>query len=168
MIDVIDKFIGAKIKMYRSMRGLNQRDLAEHLGLNFQQIQKYEKGESKIRASKLLKAAKILNIPVECFFDGYEKIPSDNINETSILGLELHENYESYGSDHASEKETISLMFNFNRIKDKRKRDMAVMFVASLVEDNGASLELARKLGAKLGQMTSEDFTDFDQDSDQN
>lgn len=145
MIDGIDKFIGAKIKMYRSMRGLNQRELSDELNLNFQQIQKYEKGESKIRASKLLKAAKILNIPIECFFEGYEKIPVDGINDTSILGLELQDNYEPYGEGNSSEKELISLMFNFNRISDKRKRDMAIMFVASLVEDDEEGINSRNK-----------------------
>lgn len=152
MIDGVDKFIGAKIKMYRNMRGLNQKDLADTLDLNFQQIQKYEKGESKIRASKLLKAAKILNVPVECFFEGYEKIPLNGINDQSILGLELEESYHPYGSGAASEKEMITLMLNFNRIRDKKKREMAIMFISSLVdeEENGESAESDNNSESKL------------------
>lgn len=143
MIDGIDKFIGAKIKMYRNMRGLNQKDLADTLDLNFQQIQKYEKGESKIRASKLLRAAKILNVPVECFFEGYDKIPLSGINDQAVLGLELEEVYRPYGDGSASEKEMVTLMLNFNRIRDKKKREMAIMFVASLVDEEGGSVSFS-------------------------
>lgn len=49
---------------------MSQSDLAERLGLTFQQVQKYERGANRISASKLWKVAEVLQVPVgELFGD---------------------------------------------------------------------------------------------------
>ena len=52
--------------------GMSQDKLGDHLGLTFQQVQKYEKGANRIGASRLYQIAKILEVPVQFFYDGYE------------------------------------------------------------------------------------------------
>jgi transcriptional regulator with XRE-family HTH domain len=47
-----------------------QQILGGHLGLTFQQIQKYEKGTNRIGASRLQQIGKILGVPVAFFFEG--------------------------------------------------------------------------------------------------
>jgi transcriptional regulator with XRE-family HTH domain len=49
---------------------MSQQILGGHLGLTFQQIQKYEKGMNRIGASRLQQIGKILEVPVAFFFDG--------------------------------------------------------------------------------------------------
>jgi transcriptional regulator with XRE-family HTH domain len=49
---------------------MSQQILGRHLGLTFQQIQKYEKGMNRIGASRLQQIAKILEVPVAFFFEG--------------------------------------------------------------------------------------------------
>jgi transcriptional regulator with XRE-family HTH domain len=66
---VIDKHLGAKIKELRSHLGLSQSELAELIGVTYQQTHKYEKGTNRISASKLFTLAKSLNIPINFFFE---------------------------------------------------------------------------------------------------
>jgi len=52
------------------MLGLSQTTLADALGMSFQQMQKYEKGASRIGAGRLQHIAQILKMPVQSFFEG--------------------------------------------------------------------------------------------------
>ena len=60
--DAIDLGVGVRIRMRRKALGLSQSDLAEHLGLTFQQVQKYERGTNRVSASMLVKIAAKLEI----------------------------------------------------------------------------------------------------------
>ena len=57
--------------------GLSQTELGDGIGLTFQAIQKYERGENRLSASRLFAAAKLLGCSVSFFFEGLEKSPSD-------------------------------------------------------------------------------------------
>src|SRR5882672_4794998 len=65
-----DLEIGRKIRALRLERGLSQSNLADGIGLTFQQVQKYEKGTNRVSAGRLQRIADILNIPVTFFFTG--------------------------------------------------------------------------------------------------
>lgn len=70
--DPIDMHVGLQIRARRKTLGVSQSDLAGHLGLTFQQVQKYERGANRVSASMLWKIAQKLEIPVEQLFDGYD------------------------------------------------------------------------------------------------
>ncbi len=55
--------------MRRMLVGMSQDKLGDSLDLTFQQIQKYEKGSNRISASRLYDLSRILEIPVQFFFD---------------------------------------------------------------------------------------------------
>lgn len=59
---------GDKLKRLRKEKGLTQIDLAEKIDVSFQQIQKYEKGETNITITRLYALAEALEIPVLAFF----------------------------------------------------------------------------------------------------
>ena len=61
--------IGKKIRAFRLMAGLTQEQLAEKLGITFQQVQKYERGTTKVNLTRLQQLACILNVPVSAFFE---------------------------------------------------------------------------------------------------
>jgi transcriptional regulator with XRE-family HTH domain len=65
----IDKFVGDRIRQYRAMMGISQQKLAESLGVTFQQLQKYERGENRIGAGRLLMVANTLGIPITLLLD---------------------------------------------------------------------------------------------------
>lgn len=64
----IDSIIGAKIRMYRKAAKMSQSDLAEGLGVTYQQIQKYENGTDRVSAARLYMVAQTLGVPVSDFF----------------------------------------------------------------------------------------------------
>lgn len=64
MADPIDVGVGARIRIRRKELGLSQTALADHLGLTFQQIQKYERGSNRVSASMLVRTAERLQCTV--------------------------------------------------------------------------------------------------------
>ncbi|MEA2865008.1 MAG: hypothetical protein QOC84_2964, partial [Bradyrhizobium sp.] len=67
--------VGEAIRVHRLIAGMSQKDLAERLGVSFQQVQKYEKGTNRIGASRLQQIANILQVPVSFFFEGAPNMP---------------------------------------------------------------------------------------------
>ena len=62
--DPVDVQVGSRIRLLRKGAQMSQTDLAEQLGVTFQQVQKYEKGVSRISAGRLTKIAAALRVPV--------------------------------------------------------------------------------------------------------
>jgi len=60
----IDKAIGGRLKMYRQRANISQTALGKHLGVSFQQVQKYENGTNRVSAATLIKISRTLNVPV--------------------------------------------------------------------------------------------------------
>ena len=68
----IDKFVGARLRLRRKLLSFSQAHMGKVVGVTFQQIQKYEKGTSRIAAARLWSLAQALNVPVSFFFDGLD------------------------------------------------------------------------------------------------
>jgi transcriptional regulator with XRE-family HTH domain len=68
--NLTDQHVGARVRMRRKMVAMSQEKLGAALGLTFQQVQKYEKGATRISASRLHQMSHILQVPVEFFFKG--------------------------------------------------------------------------------------------------
>src|ERR1700675_1126255 len=66
----IDKHVGGRVRMRPLMLDVSQTDVADALGLTFQQVQKYEKGTNRIGASRMQHISQILRVPVAFFFEG--------------------------------------------------------------------------------------------------
>lgn len=64
----VDVLVGARMRQRRIYLDMNQGQLATLLGLTFQQVQKYESGSNRISAGRLHYIAKLLEVPVEWFF----------------------------------------------------------------------------------------------------
>jgi transcriptional regulator with XRE-family HTH domain len=70
-----DVHIGRRLRERRMALGMSQAELAEGLGISFQQVQKYESGANRISGSRLWDIASILQTPVSYFFEGLEEAP---------------------------------------------------------------------------------------------
>lgn len=68
--------IGQHIRLARQMRKMTQGELGERINLTFQQVQKYERGTSRISVSTLLLVAQALAVPISFFFEGLQGGPS--------------------------------------------------------------------------------------------
>lgn len=118
----VDEYVGLKLKIKRSALGITQNELGDMIGITFQQIQKYEKGANRIGAGRLYEFATILNVPINYFFDGYSgKNIQDALNDNKIV-YDGDKNYESNIPD----KEMITLIKFYSRIKDKKTRNSIV------------------------------------------
>ncbi len=74
---------------------MTQQQLAEQVGIKFQQIQKYETGMNRVSASRLWDIAGALSVPISFFFEGLEaeqkepgtQVPSDILGDKEALEL---------------------------------------------------------------------------------
>jgi transcriptional regulator with XRE-family HTH domain len=77
--DPLDVMVGAKIRIFRIHRGVSQIDLAEQIGVTFQQVQKYERGMNRIGASRLSRIATALGISIGELFES----PGDELADST-------------------------------------------------------------------------------------
>jgi transcriptional regulator with XRE-family HTH domain len=72
--------IGQLIREIRKARGLTQMELSELIGVSYQQVQKYEKGNDNISVERLKQIAKAFNVPITLFFP-----PAETVAETPAV-----------------------------------------------------------------------------------
>lgn len=68
----VDAHVGKRIRHRRWMIGMTQQQLAEQVGIKFQQIQKYETGMNRVSASRLWEIARSVGVPISFFFEGLD------------------------------------------------------------------------------------------------
>lgn len=66
----VDTHVGKRIRHRRWMMGMTQQQLADAVGIKFQQIQKYETGMNRVSASRLWGISAALGVPISFFFEG--------------------------------------------------------------------------------------------------
>ncbi len=71
----IDLHLGTRLRRRRRILGLTQQQVAEVVGIRFQQIQKYECGANRISAARLWQLAGALDVPISYFYDGLVDVP---------------------------------------------------------------------------------------------
>jgi transcriptional regulator with XRE-family HTH domain len=96
----VDAFVGQRLREARLLAGLSQTELGSSVGVTFQAVQKYESGENRLSASRLLAAAKLLGKPVSFFFDELtEGEPAGDPTALTAKEIRLLRYYRSIGSD---------------------------------------------------------------------
>ena len=68
----VDRHIGARLRQRRIMNGLTQQQMADLIGVTYQQAHKYETGLNRIAAGRLYVIAQVLGVDIGYFFDGLE------------------------------------------------------------------------------------------------
>lgn len=127
----IDVHVGGRVRLRRMLLGMSQEKLGEHLGLTFQQIQKYEKGINRIGASRLFDLSQVLSVPVQFF---YEELA------TGAAGSGFGERpAESYAAEFLGSREGLELNKAFARITDPRVRRSIVDLVRAFAGEQQAS-----------------------------
>ncbi len=69
----VDVHVGGRVKARRTLIGMSHEELGKHVGVTFQQIQKYEKGIDRIAISRLWVISLVLGRPISWFFEGIGK-----------------------------------------------------------------------------------------------
>lgn len=75
---LIDTHVGKRLRACRIYLGLSQAALSQKMGISFQQLQKYERGDNRISAGRLYLLSKIFEVPVDFFFKGVEERESQH------------------------------------------------------------------------------------------
>lgn len=92
----VDVHVGKRVRHRRWLIGMTQQQLAEQVGIKFQQIQKYETGANRVSASRLWDIAEALDVPVSFFFEGLDdsqadddkpRVPNDLMGDKEALDL---------------------------------------------------------------------------------
>lgn len=102
----VDVHVGKRVRHRRWMVGMTQQQLAQKVGIKFQQIQKYETGMNRISASRLWDIAHALNVPVAFFFEGL-KTGEEEANSTP---------------DMMADKEAMELVRSYYAIPENQRR----------------------------------------------
>jgi transcriptional regulator with XRE-family HTH domain len=89
----IDRYVGARMRERRIMLGLTQQQMAELIGVTYQQAHKYEKGINRIAAGRLFTIAHALGVDVGYFFDGMDNERSFKPTPQQRMLLELARNF---------------------------------------------------------------------------
>ena len=104
-----DRHVGARIRERRVMLGLSQQQLAQMIGVTYQQAHKYERGLNRISAGRLYEIAQVLNVPISWFFEGLsaESSPAEMTTRQRMC-LELARNFAAI--DNEKHQEALSQM----------------------------------------------------------
>lgn len=120
---LVDIYVGARLRARRTLLGMTQENLGEAVGLTFQQIQKYERGTNRIVASRLYEFAKVLNVAVSYFFDGFE-------SAESLSGVK--EDKADYEMEPILTRVSIELIRKYSTISDPAKKKLIHDLVKTL------------------------------------
>lgn len=103
----VDAHVGKRVRHRRWMIGMTQQQLADKVGIKFQQIQKYETGMNRVSASRLWDIADAMGVSISFFFEG--------LNEA--------EGAKPAGSpDLTADKEALDLLRSYYAIPEAQRR----------------------------------------------
>jgi transcriptional regulator with XRE-family HTH domain len=105
----VDVHVGKRVRHRRWMVGMTQQQLAEKVGIKFQQIQKYETGMNRVSASRLWDIAEALSVPVAFFFEGLGATEAE-LAEVAVPG------------DILADKEALELVRSYYAIPENQRR----------------------------------------------
>ena len=119
----VDEHVGKRVRHRRWMVGMTQQQLADRVGIKFQQIQKYETGMNRVSASRLGDIAEALTVPVSFFFEGLDEdggVLQDGVLQGDIL----------------SDKEALELVRSYYAIPENQRRRL--FDLARVLSDDAA------------------------------
>lgn len=130
----IDKFVGTRIRLRRTLLGYSQEKLADSLGITFQQVQKYENATNRVSASKLHDISEVLGVSVSYFYEGLNidekdaSVSLEMVAETKKLGLDVSKVMES--------KETLKLIRYYYSISNDALRQKAYDLIKAMSQQD--------------------------------
>lgn len=133
----IDVHVGSRVRLRRMSLGMSQERLGRHLGLTFQQVQKYEKGVNRIGASRLYAIARVLDAPVQFFFEDMPDSAVAGLPSAAEVEVEAAEAGGAIRiADFVSSAEGLELNRSFQRITDQATRRRLAELVRSVAGES--------------------------------
>ena len=110
MVHPVDAHVGKRLRHCRLLAGMTQQQIAQHVGIKFQQIQKYETGANRVSASRLWDISETLEVPVSFFFEGLEREQAEETTKKAVP------------PDLMGDKEALDLIRSYYSIPEKQRR----------------------------------------------
>ncbi len=133
----VDVHVGARLRVRRTLLGMSQTALGEAIGLSFQQVQKYERGTNRIGSSRLYDVARVLDVPVEFFFDD---MPTVVAASSPAVGGNKRKKPPSYEPNPMAKRETLELVRAYYKIEGanvrKRVYELIKVLAAAASKDS--------------------------------
>ena len=102
-ISDIDRGVGQKIRERRTLLGMTQQQLADLIGVTYQQAHKYERGINRISAGRLFEIARVLNVGVDYFYQDLPGLGGKGLEERQRLCLDVARNFARIRNDRSRE-----------------------------------------------------------------
>lgn len=99
----VDRHVGTRIRERRIMLGFTQQQLADLIGVTYQQAHKYERGINRVSAGRLFEIARVLTVPVNYFFEGLDDRGDRPISPRERMCLELARNFSQISNERHQE-----------------------------------------------------------------
>jgi transcriptional regulator with XRE-family HTH domain len=106
MAHSVDIHVGQKIRQRRWLLGMTQQQLAEAVGIKFQQIQKYETGMNRVSASRMWDISRVLDVQPNFFFEGLDESCDAESDDAQLL----------------KKRETLELLRTYYQIPDDQRK----------------------------------------------
>ena len=116
----IDVHVGARVRRRRTLLGMTQTNLSDAIGVSYQQMQKYERGMNRIAASRLLDLSRLLEVPIQHFFDDMPAAVAAISPANKKRGRA--KKLPSYEPDPMAKRETLELVRAYYKITDPEIR----------------------------------------------
>lgn len=123
----IDVHVGARIRLRRTLLGISQTALAEMIGLTFQQVQKYEKGNNRVSSSRLVDVANALDVSLSYFFEEMSAGVKAQ-SPAELVKTNKRPEFDEKNDPPMARRETLELVRAYYKIQDpavrKRLREL--------------------------------------------
>ncbi len=133
MTHPVDVHVGKRIRHRRWLVGKTQQQLAEQVGIKFQQIQKYETGANRVSASRLWAIAEKLAVDVVYFFEGIKR---------SDEGTEI-ENEPIDKMEFLSDRDAIEMMELYRKLPNSQRSAVLAFMRSMVMESQPSNLSVA-------------------------
>ena len=118
----VDVHVGKRIRLRRTILHITQQQMAEMLGLTFQQVQKYEKGMNRVGASRLWDISRVLQVPMGFFFEDMEEgvaLQSPRMLNPQANNFWVAEDDSDLEEDPMKKQETLELVQAYYKITNR-------------------------------------------------
>ena len=126
----VDVHVGARVRLRRVLLGMTQTDLGTAIGVSFQQMQKYERGTNRISASRLHDLARVLDVPIEHFFD--DMPPEVAAISPAAKKRGKAKKLPRYEPDPMVKRETLEFVRAYYKIEDADVRQQVSQLIKTL------------------------------------
>ena len=146
----VDIHVGKRIRLRRTILHITQQQMADMLGLTFQQVQKYEKGMNRVGASRLWDISRVLEVPMGFFFEDMDASvasQSPRMINRPLSGVDfVGEDHKGLEIDPMKKEETLELIRAYYKITNRAIAKQMFDLMISLSKSTAGLARMDEKL----------------------